>query len=105
MNRDHVISPAVPAALMTIVCVLLLVVRSSEAADWPQYRGPNRDGRSTERGLIREWPEDGPEVVWRSSLGGGYSGISVDGVMLVTQYSAAGKEWAAGFEVANGKQL
>jgi len=41
---------------------------------WPQWRGPLRDGKSTETGLLQSWPEAGPALVWRSSgLGKGYS--------------------------------
>lgn len=46
----------------------------SKAGDWPQWRGPNRDGISVETGLLREWPEGGPKVVWQvDSVGVGYS--------------------------------
>jgi len=34
------------------------------ASDWPQWRGPARDGHSAETGLLKEWPEDGPSVAW-----------------------------------------
>ena len=37
------------------------------AADWPQYRGPGQDGRSSETGLLREWPEGGPPLAWKAA--------------------------------------
>lgn len=41
---------------------------------WPQFRGPNRDGISAEKGLLQEWPEGGPKKLWSvSGLGKGYS--------------------------------
>ena len=50
------------------------------AGDWPQFRGPNRDGVSTETGLLQSWPADGPPLAWTAKgLGGGYSTVSVAG--------------------------
>ena len=42
-----------------------------QAADWPQWQGPNRDAVSAETGLLTEWPEAGPALTWRiEGLGG-----------------------------------
>ncbi|MGH9868972.1 MAG: hypothetical protein ACREAA_12500 [Candidatus Polarisedimenticolia bacterium] len=49
------------------------------AVSWPQYRGPNRDGVSTETGLLREWPAQGPAIVWRRPMGSGFSGVAAVG--------------------------
>ena len=46
--------------------VLLLLVASVPAADWPQWRGPKSDGISPEKGLLKEWPSDGPPLAWRT---------------------------------------
>jgi outer membrane protein assembly factor BamB len=51
-------------------------VGTSPAADWPQWRGPNRDGVSAEQ-LSRAWPAEGPKVLWRASVGTGFSSIAV----------------------------
>src|SRR5437016_483574 len=46
--------------------------------DWPQWRGPNRDGASAETGLAQEWPADGPPLAWKSSgLGQGFSSVAI----------------------------
>jgi outer membrane protein assembly factor BamB len=48
------------------------------AADWPQWRGPGRDGKSAETGLLRSWQEDGPRQLWSAEdLGEGSSPPSV----------------------------
>ncbi len=48
------------------------------AADWPQWRGPNRDGKAADTGLLKEWPTDGPPLTWKiDKLGGGYSAPSI----------------------------
>jgi outer membrane protein assembly factor BamB len=50
----------------------------AEGADWPQFRGPNRTGVSSDNDLLGEWPEDGPPLVWESdSVGRGYSSVSI----------------------------
>src|SRR5262245_6941359 len=47
-------------------------------SDWPQFRGPNRDGISTEPGLLKQWPAGGPPLAWKTTgLGTGYSTLSV----------------------------
>jgi outer membrane protein assembly factor BamB len=44
------------------------------APDWPQWRGPRRDGISEEAGLLQSWPEGGPKLLWKASgIGRGYS--------------------------------
>ncbi|HEY3441726.1 MAG TPA: hypothetical protein VGK29_13265 [Paludibaculum sp.] len=41
--------------------------------DWPQWRGPKRDGLSTETGLLKQWPSGGPKLLWNvEGLGSGY---------------------------------
>jgi outer membrane protein assembly factor BamB len=43
-----------------------------DAGDWPQFRGPLRDGVSTETGLLDKWPDEGPPVAWKlTGLGRG----------------------------------
>jgi outer membrane protein assembly factor BamB len=52
----------------------------TSAADWPQWRGPNRDGLSKETGLLKSWPTDGPKLLWQvKDLDSGYSTPSVTG--------------------------
>jgi outer membrane protein assembly factor BamB len=53
------------------------------AADWPQWRGPQRNGISQEKGLLQEWPQEGPKLVWQvQDSGSGYSTPSVVGDRL-----------------------
>ena len=53
------------------------------AADWPQWRGPQRDGISQETGLLKEWPQDGPKLLWQlKDIGDGYSTPAVVGDRL-----------------------
>lgn len=69
--------------------LLLPVVLLAIAADWPQYRGPNRDGSSKETGLLQEWPKDGPKLLWTfTDAGVGYAGPAIVGDRL---YMAGGR--------------
>jgi outer membrane protein assembly factor BamB len=56
------------------------------ADDWPQFRGPNRDGKSAETGLLKKWPQAGPKLLWSvEGLGIGYSSFAVaDGLVYTT---------------------
>lgn len=61
-------------ANLTILVCASLISSISLATDWPQWRGSNRDGFSSETGLLKQWPEGGPKLVWKvSDLGSGYS--------------------------------
>lgn len=61
-----------------ITSVLLAATTLASATDWPQWRGAQRDGISTETGLLKSWPTDGPPVAWKAKdLGLAYSGVAV----------------------------
>ncbi|REK09972.1 MAG: polyvinylalcohol dehydrogenase [Planctomycetota bacterium] len=63
--------------LTVVVCLTCL---TALAADWPQWRGPNRDGVSAETQLLSTWPTEGPTLVWQAKdLGEGYSTPAVVG--------------------------
>lgn len=68
------------------VFVVLLMCSTVFAVDWPQFRGPTRDGHSPETGLMKKWPDGGPKELWSfEDLGKGYSSVSVaDGLVYVT---------------------
>ncbi len=64
---------------------LILVSASGFCADWPQFRGPNRDGKSPETGLLKAWPEGGMTPLWvAQGLGEGYSSVAVAGGFAYT---------------------
>src|SRR5438876_12269915 len=60
--------------ISTAGLLLLTGTLSSPAHDWPQWRGPQRNGISQETGLLKEWPKDGPKSIWKiADAGSGYS--------------------------------
>jgi hypothetical protein len=64
--------------LTAAVCTFALLLSGRATGDdWPQYRGPNRDGVSRETGWLPPWPADGPKVLWKVSVGRGYSSVAV----------------------------
>lgn len=65
--------------------VLMFLTGSSLAADWPQWQGVSRDGKSAETGLLKTWPAGGLKLIWRTgNLGEGYAGVSIVGNRLYT---------------------
>ena len=71
--------------LLTLALSVFLAALTSTADDWPQWRGPRRDGRSREKGLMRQWPASGPQKLWTvTGLGEGYSTVSVVGDTIFT---------------------
>ena len=76
--------------LSTLACALgigaLTGTQSGPGADWPQWRGPARNGLSNESGLMAEWPASGPPLVWSTSnLGAGYGSVAVTGERIFVQ--------------------
>jgi len=70
---------------LAFVLCLVLHPFASPALDWPQWRGRNRDGKSTDTGLLQEWPADGPPLSWTASgLGRGFSSVSLANGVLFT---------------------
>lgn len=84
-----------------------LLATSLSAADWPEWRGPNRDGISHETGLLKTWPSEGPRLVWQvSDLGAGYSTPSVAGgrIFLMSNQGLE-DEFVQALEVGDGKRI
>jgi alcohol dehydrogenase (cytochrome c) len=83
---------------VTVTAVVWMAVAGScLAADWPQWRGPNRDGKSADTGLLKQWPENGPPLAWRvDTLGGGYSAPSITAGRIFGMSNRGDKEvvWA-----------
>lgn len=91
-----------PAAWL---CSLALSAHSLSAEDWPQWRGPNRDDVSQEKGLLQEWSAEGPERLWLfSDAGIGYSGFSIVGDTLYTMGARGEQEFLIAVNVGDGRE-
>src|SRR6185295_3310501 len=77
------------------------------AADWPQWRGPERNGISLETGLLKAWPADGPKLVWQvKGIGEGYSTPAVTGTRIyLVSNVGQDDEFVQALDVRNGKQI
>ncbi len=96
----------------TLIGVALIILCASieiaaqAGGNWPQWRGPNRDGISKETGLLKQWPENGPPLAWKATgAGGGYSSFAVANGRLVTMGLKGNRESVIAFDVATGKEV
>lgn len=95
--------------LLFVATVLLLSVASAALAqstgNWPQWRGPNRDGISKETGLLKQWPAEGPPLAWKANgAGRGYSSFAISNGKLYTMGLRGDREFVVAFDVATGKE-
>ena len=99
------LSPLRSICLLAL-CALLAGAAAPPTAEWPQWRGPNRDGRSAETGLLKQWPSGGPPLAWKASgAGNGYSSFALAGGRLYTLGANQNQEFVVAFDAATGKQL
>ena len=83
------------AMVMTAVLALAASASAVEhASDWPHFLGPDYNQTSPETGLLREWPKDGPEVLWRAPLAQGWNAPSVAGDDVVACWTEPGGQSA-----------
>ncbi len=92
----------------TLIVLLVLVAFGGSvcvAGDWPQFRGPDRSGKSTETGLLTEWPEGGPKLLWSyDGLGKGYASVSVANEVIYTTGVEGKKGYVYAFSL-KGKEI
>jgi len=91
-----------------VTAILSLSITASNRAfdDWPQWRGPKRDGISGERGLLKDWPAGGPPLAWRATgAGTGYSSFSAANGRLYTLGARGSTEYLMAYDAASGKKL
>jgi outer membrane protein assembly factor BamB len=94
--------------MMLSLMLLCLCIEgmAQSAGDWPQWRGPGRDGISKETGLLKQWPADGPPLAWKAKGAGiGYSSMSIAQGRLYTMGLRGDSEYVIAFDVATGKEV
>jgi len=76
------------------------------AGEWPAFQGPRRDSICREGNLLREWPEQGPPLLWKlEGLGKGLSNIAIAGGRLFTMGERENKQYALCYDLAGRKEL
>jgi outer membrane protein assembly factor BamB len=99
-----------PTGILRIVLTLgpgfvLGLPQATSANDWPQWRGPNRDGVSQESGWLTGWPPEGPAKLWQASVGIGYSSFAVSKGHLYTMGNVAETDTVFCLDALTGKVL
>lgn len=92
--------------LLLSCTVLATLGIASQAADWPQWRGQLRDATSSEEGLLKEWPKEGPAIAWKSDgVGVGYSSLVVADGRVITMGDLDGVEHIIALNEKDGSLL
>jgi outer membrane protein assembly factor BamB len=90
-----------------VLVAVVLAAATVSAADWPQFRGVNRDNMAAETGLYRSWPAGGPKILWKIPVAEGYAGAAIkDGRVYLNDYDTARKEHVVrAISLADGKDV
>ncbi len=78
---------------------------AQESFDWPQWRGPKRNGISAEKDFLTSWPKEGLHRLWAAKVGVGFSSMSVAGGRLYTMGNVSDVDHVLCLDTANGKTL
>ena len=80
---------------------------AASTSDWPQWRGPQRDGVSRDSGLLRQWPAGGPKLLWQvNDIGDGYSTPAVVGTRIYLMSNRGmGNEFVQALSTQDGKPI
>jgi outer membrane protein assembly factor BamB len=94
-------------ALFCAIALLTMAAGiTAPVAEWPQWRGPLRNGLSSETGLLKQWPADGPKVTWTiSNLGEGYGSPAVKADRLYVHGTRAAQSSVFCLNRADGKTI
>ena len=89
------------------VSVTRLANLSTSTSEWPQWRGPERNGISPESGLLKQWPKEGPKLLWQvNGIGDGYSTPSVVGARIYLMSNRGMEnEFVQALSTQNGKPI
>jgi outer membrane protein assembly factor BamB len=89
-----------------IICALLLLIQlRSQASEWPQFLGPNRNGSYTGPAISESWPKDGPRTLWTYPVGEGFAGPVVSEGKVIIFHRKDDKEIIDCLTATNGKPV
>lgn len=79
---------------------------SAAGADWPEWRGVNRDGHSPDAATLKSWPAGGPKLVWKAgSLGAGYASVAVVGDRIYTGGDRGEENFVIALDRSTGREV
>jgi hypothetical protein len=91
---------------LTFLATCSALVSTAVADDWPQFQGKNRDSLSAEKGLMKSWPESGPQLLWTfGDAGEGYSSAAVVGEQIFITGSRKDQETLICIDATKGKEV
>lgn len=90
---------------LVCLCASATAPAPARAADWPNWRGPDHNGISSESDWLDHWPADGPKVAWKANVGTGFSGFCVAGGRVYTAGNADNTDTFFCFDANSGKPL
>lgn len=90
---------------LLIIILLLACVRTAPAEDWPEFRGPRRDGLSRETNWTARWPADGPKMVWSAKIGAGFASVSIARGRLFAIGNVEDHDIVRCLDVADGREV
>ena len=91
--------------VLVVVLVAPLVVAEPILDDWPQWRGPFRDGISRETGIITSWSQPGPPLIWKVEGGEGFSSLAISQGRVYTLVDRDDQEWVVCLDTGTGLEL
>ena len=96
-------------SLFLVICLIregTAEQTEAQSSDWPGWRGAQRDGISTDTGLLDDWTEEGPPLRWKvTGLGKGISTVSLVQGVIYTIGEREGKSWLLALDDENGMEL
>ncbi len=92
-------------ALAVTVSAEPIAAQTDAKEEWPQFLGPQRNGRSSETGLLDHWPDQGPKEVWRVPGGVGMSGLAISRGRVLTLVQRKGEQWLISLDATSGESI
>jgi outer membrane protein assembly factor BamB len=99
-----------PFRSLGVTAVLFFIMATSLSGfaedDWPRFRGKRLDNVSPDKGLLKEWPQGGPPVVWKATgVGSGYSSVAIAGGKVFTMGNKGDSVYLVAVDQSNGTLL
>lgn len=104
MNLQRMMKSYVYVLVLGLI-LSIISYSTTQAADWPNYRGPNYDGISSETGWTSSWPESGPKVLWKYSLGIGFASMSVSNGKVYATGNIDNNDFLYCLDAVTGKEI
>ncbi len=95
----------VVVALAMTVSAAPINAQTDAKGEWPQFLGPQRNGLSSETGLLDRWPEQGPKEVWRVPGGVGMAGLAISRSRVLTLVQREEEQWLISLDAKSGEAI